>query len=361
MGSKAPGVVGKSGETVKPPTTMLPVDVKLTASPSGLPMQAYDCRFIGNNGVALASQNASIVIGNSTLVANDISDFPPFGWPILTASQNASITLNNSIVRDHNINGTGQFADKWVAFLGSLTLNESCVEGWDGSLPGTGNFDADPLFVDALGLDGLRGTEDDAVRLQASSPCLDRANPSLRPSSLGSGSALGLTSAQALLVDLDGTDRHVDQPLSADFPGACPPAGDLGAYDRGAFGPWTNFTPGPGTFNPLFGACQPHLAANGALTPGSLTTFDASSAPPSSPGWIVFGLTQANLLVEGQLLVPNLNQYLPMNSDPLGHAHKQLPFPTTLPSGLTIYAQTWFFDLTTFQWKATNAQVGQTP
>ena len=50
-----------------------------------------------------------------------------------------------------------------------------------------------------------------------------------------------------------------------------------------------------------------------------------------------------------------------MNSDPLGHAHKQLPFPTTLPSGLTIYAQTWFFDLTTFQWKATNAQVGQTP
>ncbi len=51
--------------------------------------------------------------------------------------------------------------------------------GWD-SLFGTdggGNIDVDPMFVDPNGADGVIGTEDDDLRLQPSSPCIDTGNP----------------------------------------------------------------------------------------------------------------------------------------------------------------------------------------
>ena len=45
--------------------------------------------------------------------------------------------------------------------------------GWEGE----GNINIDPHFVDPNGPDGVIGTEDDDLRLQPSSPCIDTGNP----------------------------------------------------------------------------------------------------------------------------------------------------------------------------------------
>jgi hypothetical protein len=68
---------------------------------------------------------------------------------------------------------------------------------------GTANLSDDPLFTDADGLDNVVGTEDDDLGLQASSPAIDQASPSV----------LGYTTSDAL-----GKTRYGSGP-------------DLGAYE----------------------------------------------------------------------------------------------------------------------------------
>jgi len=90
-----------------------------------------------------------------------------------------------------------------------------CLPGgeWDSSLgsDGGGNIDGDPLFVDADGADDTPGTEDDNLRLQAGSPCIDAGDNSV------------VTEAS----DLDGNVRVVD--------GDCDSVAvvDMGAYEFG--------------------------------------------------------------------------------------------------------------------------------
>lgn len=56
---------------------------------------------------------------------------------------------------------------------GTPVVNFTCIQdGWDGA-GGEGIVAADPLFVAAAGADGAFGTEDDDMRLQAGSPCVD--------------------------------------------------------------------------------------------------------------------------------------------------------------------------------------------
>ena len=49
----------------------------------------------------------------------------------------------------------------------------------EGDWPGEGNIDADPLFVDPNGPDGIVGTEDDSLRLSPGSPCIDAGDNSV--------------------------------------------------------------------------------------------------------------------------------------------------------------------------------------
>lgn len=58
---------------------------------------------------------------------------------------------------------------------GYLEVDDSAVEGWDGRCPGRGSFDADPIFRDPLGPDGIAGTLDDDLSLDRGSPCVDTA------------------------------------------------------------------------------------------------------------------------------------------------------------------------------------------
>jgi hypothetical protein len=59
------------------------------------------------------------------------------------------------------------------------TVDYSCVQGLTGSLGGTGNIASIPEFVDAAGLDGLIGTQDDDLRLAPNSPCIDSGPPNV--------------------------------------------------------------------------------------------------------------------------------------------------------------------------------------
>ncbi len=77
-----------------------------------------------------------------------------------------------------------------------------------GGWPGTGNIDADPLFVDP---------DNGDLRLQAGSPCIDA----------GDNTAVPLD----IMTDLDGNTRFVDDPDTPDSGFGDPPVVDMGAYE----------------------------------------------------------------------------------------------------------------------------------
>jgi hypothetical protein len=75
--------------------------------------------------------------------------------------------LTNSIIFG-NTAPTGPGVHDDVTSTANATY--CCIQGgW----PGVGNVDADPLFVDPNGPDGLPGTADDDMRLQFDSPCVN--------------------------------------------------------------------------------------------------------------------------------------------------------------------------------------------
>lgn len=112
----------------------------------------------------------------------------------------------------------------------TLSVTNCCVEGWDGAMGGSGNFGADPRFVDADGPDNIPGTIDDDLRLLSISPCIDRGDNSLIPP--------GVT------TDLDSNPRIYD------FPGAPGTGVDIGAYEFQADSPDVcNGTLCPGDIN----------------------------------------------------------------------------------------------------------------
>ncbi len=79
----------------------------------------------------------------------------------------------------------------------------------EGSFPGTGNIDADPLFVDSDGGD---------YRLSAGSPCIDA----------GDNTAIPFKT-----TDLDGNPRLIDDRATPDtgVPFVNGPIVDMGAYE----------------------------------------------------------------------------------------------------------------------------------
>ncbi len=88
------------------------------------------------------------------------------------------------------------------------------IEGWSG---GTGNINADPLFVDPYGLDGEPGTEDDDLRLFDGSQCADAGD---------NDALLGW-----ITTDLDGNPRYLDDTTMPDTGNGTPPIVDMGAYE----------------------------------------------------------------------------------------------------------------------------------
>ena len=79
---------------------------------------------------------------------------------------------------------------------------------------GTGNIDADPLFVDADGVDNIVGTADDNLRLSTGSPSIDAADGDVAPT-----------------LDKDGNSRVDDPAIANTGVGATVDYADMGAYE----------------------------------------------------------------------------------------------------------------------------------
>jgi len=100
-----------------------------------------------------------------------------------------------------------------------------------GSWPGHGNIDADPLFVDPDGPDDDPNTfEDNDYRLTAGSPCIDAGDNTAVPADVLDLDGDGDTE-EPIPFDLDSNPRFVDDPGMPDSGNGAPPIVDMGAYE----------------------------------------------------------------------------------------------------------------------------------
>lgn len=122
----------------------------------------------------------------------------------------AKPTLTNNIIRGN---------DPRLWYIHAQIWNHKLYYTWHNNIEEFGtrgvneNFDADPLFVSALGIDGLAGTWDDNFRLLVGSPCVD--------------SGLNDAVMPTWLLDLDGAGRVFDGDQLGDA------QVDLGAFETG--------------------------------------------------------------------------------------------------------------------------------
>jgi predicted outer membrane repeat protein len=181
-------------------------------SPGGI-LSAINCCLHANRatvrgGVIYALDSQTMLV-NCTLADN--SQDNPEGAIVCESSdvrEPGELRIANSILwgREQQIAGPS----------GSLiTVAYSDVQGgW----PGVGNLDANPLFVNPDGPDGLAGTSDDNLRLSRDSPCIDAGNADALPEDV---------------LDLD-NDGNTQEPLPLDRDGNGRTVGntvDLGAYE----------------------------------------------------------------------------------------------------------------------------------
>lgn len=139
----------------------------------------------------LVDFTSNVTVSNATIVGNNL------GAAVL-ATRTSTLNVHNSIVRDNDfrniLGATGTF----------VTVRYSNIGGT--GFAGTGNINADPLFV---------GAGD--YRLRSGSPSVDAGSNALVPSGVA--------------LDLDGLARFFDDALTSDTGVGTPPIVDMGAYE----------------------------------------------------------------------------------------------------------------------------------
>ena len=140
-----------------------------------------------------------------------------------------AVVSNAIFWENSDATGGGEEAQIHAGFR-PLIVEYSCVQGWTGALGGVGNIGDDPLFVDALGPDGIAGTPDDDLRLQPGSPAIDAGfNCALPPDVAdldGDGDRDEITP-----LDLAGEIRLLEDPATPDTGRGIAPLVDMGAYE----------------------------------------------------------------------------------------------------------------------------------
>lgn len=150
-----------------------------------------NCLIVGTRGSLFGS---AVYHANGTATFTNCTIFNNSGAGQALYRANGTLNVVNCIVRNPG-----------TEFGGTVNVSYSNVEG---GFAGTGNINADPLFVDAsMGL----------YRLQPGSPCIDAGNNAAVP--------------MGVATDLAGAPRFIDDPATADTGAGVPPIVDMGAYE----------------------------------------------------------------------------------------------------------------------------------
>lgn len=170
-------------------------------------------------GAVYSNGDSDIALAGGTFLAN----FAPAGSTLACDSgfaSTSSVTVVNSILSD----GAGGI---WNNNESTITITYSAIQG---SWPGAGNIDTDPLFIDADGPDDIPGTQDDDLRLSPCSPAIDAGdNTGVSADTLDlddDGDA-----DEPIPIDFDHNPRFVDDAWTQDTGNGAPPVVDMGAYE----------------------------------------------------------------------------------------------------------------------------------
>jgi probable HAF family extracellular repeat protein/predicted outer membrane repeat protein len=105
-------------------------------------------------------------------------------------------TVTNCIFWGNTDSGGAGESAQIARQYSELSADYCCIQGYTGTLEGTGNISVNPLFADADGADNVVGTADDDLHLSGGSPCIDAGDTEALPS--------------YLTADLDGGQRIVN-------------------------------------------------------------------------------------------------------------------------------------------------------
>jgi len=125
----------------------------------------------GYRGGGMSNRSSSPTVTNCTFSRNSAS----LGGGIYNES-NSSVSVTNSILW-----GTTALESIFNFDTSSCSATYSNIEWGTATYPGTGNINADPMFVDPDGQDNIPGNEDDDYHLLAVSPCIDAGTSSGAP------------------------------------------------------------------------------------------------------------------------------------------------------------------------------------
>ena len=188
------------------------------------------CIFSGNSaelGGATYFNDSQPTFANCSCVGNSAEQF---GGGIYSTLETTTRLVNSVIWDNNDANGSTESSQITNTDNSVVIVDYCCVQGLTGDLGGDGNIGDAPLFVDGKGPDDIYGTEDDDVRLQSGSPCIDAAHNWGVPVDELDYDEDGITN-ELFPVDLDGNPRfNADE---SDFDPGCgvPVVVDMGAYE----------------------------------------------------------------------------------------------------------------------------------
>lgn len=243
-----------------------------------------------NGGGIMVRALGSAVLSHATVAGNTATT----GGGV--AEQGGRTVLTGSIV----------YANSPPFFVqaGGLTAVYSDLES---ALPGVGNVNLDPNFVDPIGGD---------YRLSAGSPCIDAADSTANPGTL----------------DVNGAPRAHDDPSVPDTGFGSSPIVDMGSHEHHAKGPFHAY--GDGCAGS--GVVPPRLAVSGDPFPGGTIDLRIDKARGGSLAFLLLGLAPASAPLGGgcsllvQPVLPSVIGPLPLSGTPTA-GFGSLGFSVPLP------------------------------
>ncbi len=127
---------------------------------------------IANSGVGGPNPNPPIL--TNCTISNNTAGSQAGG---IYNIEGNDVILNSCIVWDNSDSGGTDESAQVMLSGGAAVIDYSCIQGWTGTLGGTGNIGLNPMLADADGFDDVYGTEDDNVRLLVGSPCINTGQP----------------------------------------------------------------------------------------------------------------------------------------------------------------------------------------